>query len=604
MKITSISKQILNILFFLIASSNMSAQRSAVVSTSIDSLLIIVDTQIEKEKFKVATFVIDSLKNTKNYKKNKFDRLAIALRYAQLLYERKEDEKAMHILLDGVAQLENHSNSKLIWNYFKILDFIHRANKNYSRAFDYNRKSLSNALARKDTLSILLSYIMKSRTFYKLSISLPQEGILYNNAIDSMLYINKIIISFPLNSNTQKELSKAYQTLSGREGERGNHIESTNFAKKSIEIAKKLNDSINLASSIFSYANTFYRQKEYKKAIDAYEESLELISNSNQIRALEIQEASFQNISWAYSELEKYKLAYKYQDTATYFYDSIAVIKSSRDIAAIEAKYLESQNTEIEKNKRLKTQFYFLVFAFVTLVVGILAYIVYRRLQNKQRKTERKIASLKYKALNAQMSPHFINNLLVCIHDLIDTEEKEVAIKHLDKFNKLTNLVLRSTKSNLIAVSKEIEMLELYMDLQLLRFNNEFEYIINTNKIVKKDLNSIKIPPLILQPLVENSIVHGFRSMQTKGKLLIEFYIKDEDYIICSITDNGKETPESLRPEMYTENGISLKNINERLQLIAQEKVDKELVIFTQVKDKLNKVIGFKTILNIPLIYN
>jgi tetratricopeptide (TPR) repeat protein len=602
MKITGLSKRVLRILFFLIVYT-ISAQKDALVSSSIDSLLITVDEQLKNEKFKDATSIIDSLKNTKKYKKYNFDRLAIDLRYAQLLYERKEDEKAMHTLLDGVSQLENHLNSKLTWRYFILLDFIHDANKNYSKAFIYNNKALLNAFNRKDTLDILKSYLSRNAVFFSLSEPLDENDILYNNAIDSMLHINETIINFPLSLKTKKEIASAYSNLSHLEGVRENYTLSTFFIEKSIEIKKQLNDTIGMATALINYGNTFYRRKEYEKAIEIYKQSVELLQNSHLSKLLNIKEDSFQNISWAYSELDKYKLAYEYQDKATKIADSSAAMKTTRDIAAIEATYLEAQKTEIEKNKRLQTQFYFLGFAFITLVIGILGYIIYNRLQNKQHKTERKISGLKYKALNAQMSPHFINNLLLCIHDLIDSEEKDVAIKHLDKFNRLTNLVLRSTKSNLISLSKEIEMLELYMDLQLLRFNNEFEYSINTDAIMKKNIDSIQIPPLILQPLVENSIVHGFRSMKTKGKLILNFNTVNEDFLICTITDNGKETPENLSPEMYTKNGISLKNINERLQLIAQEKTDRELVVFTQIKDTSKKVIGSKTELNIPLIY-
>jgi len=129
MKIKHVSKQILVILFFLIV-YNTSAQKNALVSTSIDSLLVIVDKQTKNEKFKDATLIIDSLKNTNKYKKNKFDKLAIDLRYAQLLYERKEDKKAMHLLLDGVSQLENHPNSRLKWLYNKYLTTIFFTNEN------------------------------------------------------------------------------------------------------------------------------------------------------------------------------------------------------------------------------------------------------------------------------------------------------------------------------------------------------------------------------------------------------------------------------------------------------------------------------------------
>jgi len=97
------------ILFFLFSSLFIiNAQKEPLVTPVIDSILIKVDKDIENEKFKDATLIIDSLKNIKKYQKNNFDRLAIDLRYAQLLYEREENKKAMHLLLDGVSQLENY----------------------------------------------------------------------------------------------------------------------------------------------------------------------------------------------------------------------------------------------------------------------------------------------------------------------------------------------------------------------------------------------------------------------------------------------------------------------------------------------------------------
>jgi len=202
------------------------------------------------------------------------------------------------------------------------------------------------------------------------------------------------------------------------------------------------------------------------------------------------------------------------------------------------------------------------------------------------------------------MNPHFINNLLLCIHDLIDRNEKKAAVENLNKFNRLTNLVLRATKSNLVSLQDEITMLTLYLELQAVRFHQNFDYLINTDALKLNDIKSIKIPPLILQPLVENSIVHGFSNMNTKGKIVIDFSFKNDEYLLCTITDNGNTTPKTLQSKIYNGSGISLKNINERLQLINDNNETKELLTFNTIKNKINAVIGSKTELNIPLIYN
>ena len=379
------------------------------------------------------------------------------------------------------------------------------------------------------------------------------------------------------------------------------------MAKEYIEIALKLKlqikDSLGFAYSIYTRGNIFYIEKKYDKAIEEYQKARILAKNFRARKSLYIKHSSLQNISWAYSELGDFKKGYEYQELATALKDSLDIINQSRNIAAFEARFLEQQKVEQEKNKRLQSQVYFYSVSLLAIVLGVLAYIVYARLLNRQKRTERKISGLKYKALNAQMNPHFINNLLVSINELINSNEKKTAIEHLGKFNKLTNLVLKSTKNNLITLSDELEMLRLYLDLQLMRFENTFEYCINLCALSEVDTNQIKIPPLILQPLVENSIIHGLKESSKKGRLTIDFRLNNEDYLICTIADNGVQKTWALDKQLYSSNGISLKNINERLMLINQSKKNQQLVSFEIVKNKPNFIIGSKTQLTIPLIY-
>ncbi len=614
---TVLKSKFVRLLLFILLSIvyfEVNAQEQAIISAKLDSLLIRVDEDIKEENFKEVTLVIDSLKQTSVYKKNRFDRLAIDLRYGQLLYQTKRDEKVITLLLRGITELKDNSNSKLLWRYNKELALLFFRHDNYERAHYYADKNVANSVQRGDLIDMMESEFMKGLIFSNEFLDNSNSGkylqetektkLESKSLSDSALFYYNKVVEKPQNSSSFQKIARAYSGKGSIFLALDDLTSAERNLEESLRIIIEFEDEYH-PNVYLPYANlggVLYKQKKYNQAIKKYFRAYRSIENKFGEKLLAAKADILQNISWCYEELEEYKLAYEWQVKTSDLNDSLE-LKKMRSISAIEAKYLESQKVEVEKNKRLQTQLYFLGFVLLTLIITIIGYVIYNRLLNKQRRTERKISGLKYKALNAQMNPHFINNLLLCIHDLVDTSEKDTAIENLDKFNKLTNLVLRSTKSNLIALSKEVEMLELYLDLQLVRFDKKFEYEIHKNRHSVEKFKSIKIPPLILQPLVENSILHGFRNMKEKGKLLIDFKIENEDYLSCIITDNGKETPKYLEPEMYTKNGISLKNINERLQLISYKNRDKELVLFSKLEGENNETIGHKIVLKIPLIY-
>lgn len=245
---------------------------------------------------------------------------------------------------------------------------------------------------------------------------------------------------------------------------------------------------------------------------------------------------------------------------------------------------------------------WFNVISIVILIAIIIAFLYQRNLKIKRKqRTKEQISNLRYQALNAQMNPHFINNLLVNINSLADKGETKEVKDSLDKFAELVNLILSSTKSNLINLNNEIEMAKLYLELQKLRFNKNITYHINTESIPTEELEYILVPPMILQPIIENSFKHGFKNDNKDNNITVNFKIKNNQYLYCEILDNGKGI-ENNGQKQSNSTGISFSNINERLNLINESKSKEELVLLTNIKNEFNTLVGLKVTLKIPLI--
>lgn len=181
------------------------------------------------------------------------------------------------------------------------------------------------------------------------------------------------------------------------------------------------------------------------------------------------------------------------------------------------------------------------------IVIAIWTIVHYRsrslRRELEQRKKEQQLtelqqqkAELEMQALRAQMNPHFIFNSLNSINMFILENNKLQASEYLSKFSRLIRLILQNSQETFIPLEKELEALQLYLELEALRFDNKFEYKIAVDEDI--DTAMLKVPPLIIQPYAENAIWHGLMHKQEKGHLEIGLYEKDET-LFCKITDDG-----------------------------------------------------------------
>lgn len=168
---------------------------------------------------------------------------------------------------------------------------------------------------------------------------------------------------------------------------------------------------------------------------------------------------------------------------------------------------------------------------------------LYYRAQNKKRtkelekqKTAQKFKDLEAAALRAQMNPHFIFNCLGSIQQFVTSHDTESASKYLGNFSRLIRLALHSSVDGRHSLQDEIEMLDNYLGLERLRFGDKFTYEIQVDP--KLDKEDIFFPPLLIQPFVENALVHGMKNKTEGGKIMISFK-EENDQILASVTDNG-----------------------------------------------------------------
>lgn len=191
---------------------------------------------------------------------------------------------------------------------------------------------------------------------------------------------------------------------------------------------------------------------------------------------------------------------------------------------------LEKQATEI-KNIQLQNRSILLLISIALLsIIGFLFY------QSRRLKFEKQSLQNQQRLLRSQMNPHFTFNTLYAIQNQIK-KEPEKATNYLLKFSRLLRLFLENSMGDYIALEKEVESLKKYMDLQLLRTSNPFEYKFHYENMEEDEL--VFIPPMLLQPFVENSIEHGFSGIEHTGKITITLTLEDK-FISCVIEDNGK----------------------------------------------------------------
>ena len=244
----------------------------------------------------------------------------------------------------------------------------------------------------------------------------------------------------------------------------------------------------------------------------------------------------------------------------------------------------------------------------ITTVIGAIIFYAWKlrlkKIREKYREekevmeTEKKLLELEHKAMRLQMNPHFIFNTLNSIKGFYAENDTEKANEYISKFSKLLRSILENTEQ-VVSLEKEIEYLKLYLDLTQLRYPGKFIYKI----ALDESINIIKtgIPPMLVQPFLENSIVHGIVPKQTEGLIQLEF-AKSNGQLICSITDNGiGRTAAKMNISTKEHQSKAIEIINEFIAALNLKNYSEKFTLDLQdLYNERHEPAGTKVIITLP----
>lgn len=245
------------------------------------------------------------------------------------------------------------------------------------------------------------------------------------------------------------------------------------------------------------------------------------------------------------------------------------------------------------------TWWFYSCIGFLFLAVTIFIYRYQLKKQQKKITLQNELNASKLIAIQSQMNPHFIFNSINSIQDLILQGDIDNSYSYIIKFSKLVRKTLDYSGKEFIDIEDEIELLEIYLELEKLRFKDDFVYNINTNNI-----DDIQVPPMLIQPFVENAIKHGLLHKEGIKRLTLTFVL--EETLKCVIEDNGigrKKAQEIKNRQQKTHKSFSV-NATETRFNIMKSHYQQDLGMHYQDLYKEGEAVGTKVIIQIPINRN
>ena len=594
------------------------------------------------------------------YKKN-FVEAEANLRRALSAYEKMRDERGIAwstLWLGQTLYSENNFDSAILY-FDRSLPYLEKLNDwegegkacawlgfvyanigNYDSSFKYCHNSLAirekmsdhvcvaAALSNMGRLYMVagdnedaLNYYQQSLTYVKVhgidraasSWNYLDEpiGIAYRlmHRVDSSIYYLEYALKLDP-ANTMTKVSLGETLLSQKK-----YDEALPIFLEPIGRFRKGRDEWDLMRVLHDAAQTLEDKSDHKHALVYAREALRIAEMGKVKQAIV---TGYGLLAGIFKNLNRIDSAFIYQQIFVSLKDSLESseflwrlnnYKMQSDYAAKigEISALDEQNRLKEENlQRESFAKWVLVTCCLTLVT--LGYFFFRNLTLK-RKNEKlafvqKTTELEMKVLRAQMNPHFIFNSLNSINKFILENERLKASEYLVKFSKLMRMILQNSQMALIPMETELHSLRLYLELETLRFNYHFGYKISISP--EMDIGVLKVPPLLLQPYVENAIWHGLMQKPEKGKLDIEV-TSERDHVYIKISDDGigrarsagiRKTPDGIHKSM------GLQITAERIALYNRFDREGSGVDILDLVDGNGAPAGTEVTIRMPLIYD
>jgi tetratricopeptide (TPR) repeat protein len=520
------------------------------------------------------------------YWKNQFDKAAIYYQKAvDLCYETGRKSGRPHNNL-AIVLAKAHKYDEAIANYMEAIG-----------QYNINPQYSEKVLTSQTYSNIGETY------FYKKDYAQAKAYLL--RGIDSLKALN-----------STAGLSEAYETLVSILEAQGDFKTALSYEKG----AAALKDSMfykRRQSELLEWQTKFDNEKKTKDIQLLYQEK-NLLSKDNALRDLQLQR---QNLDLTNQRL----LIEKDKQTLEVLRQSKALQEAQlqRAEAAYEiekqAKLTQTAELDVaEKDRQIQRTFASKARAKMWILGGLLMGIValgtalWQIFNHRQKavlarnqveklqiekETQQALQESEMKLLRSQMNPHFMFNVLNSIHRYVLENDAQQASAYLTKFSRLMRLVLENSKSEMVTLENELTTLTLYLDLEALRFKDKISYSLTVDPSVDKRFT--RLPPLIIQPYVENAIWHGLMHRDEGGNIDIHIKHTENHVLEVIIQDDGigRQAAMALKSKSATDNkSFGMQITSERLALVNTETI----IEITDLKNEKGKATGTKVILKIP----
>ena len=349
--------------------------------------------------------------------------------------------------------------------------------------------------------------------------------------------------------------------------------------EKSIEISLKNNNQYSLALNYIGVAETYYDEKKYQKALNY---TLKGENIANELNLLESKNKASELLSGIYENTGNYKEALENHKKFKKLNDSLFNKENIEKMAQLEYEYkykqaLDSANirelkltkTVLNTSQNLKKSqrnLFLGVIMFLIIAIILGAIIFFLKLRNEKAKTQN--IAIEQKLLRSQMTPHFIFNSLSVLQGMILNKEDKKSVFYLSKFSKLLRITLENSRDKLVPLRQELEALNNYLELQNLEASQSYDYTILVDKHIDETL--FKIPPMLIQPFIENAIEHAFEDRKDNRKINIQIQYNNAQ-LICTITDNGIGIDAQNKHKRNDKKSLATTITSERLKMLSRD---------------------------------
>lgn len=509
------------------------------------------------------------------------------------------------------------------WRIFIRLFYIERRLGNYKNAMELIERSEKTDENVNHNYKILyainnidLGYYDKGIALFKESIALGRtdgytvpnilnnigEGYMkyfyktgYNDYLDSSLANYEKAYLLAKRDTVNLELTNALILMRrGKIGFLKNNFQyALNQYRQGLEIPIVQKKPFTLQELELGMADCCYHLSQYRASgehLDAFYESYRLYPSGREslIAAYSLSSHNYEKLNNSHESLRYAKL----------FLEESKQLGANREVAneLLHNKTLNDMSNDAQKiitNQKSQNG--------VLLVVGALLFIcilfMYLYIRQSNTISINKNNELKQRLLLTQMNPHFIFNSVDNIQSLIYNRQDKEAISYLTKFSKLTRQILENSRENYISLSEELSMLNNYLTIQRLLYNDKFTYTIDADEHI--DADAVCLPPMLTQPFIENAVKHGLKNKAEGGVIRVRFYMEGAA-LFFEVTDNGA----GLEPKegAASQRSLSTQIAKERLSSIS---AGKKITIHTlNIAGEGNAAGGVRTFFEIPFIYN